>query len=271
LREAREAQALSVVEVASRLRLDARVVNAIETSSWKLLPAPAYVRGYIRAYAALLGVDAQPLIERYDAEAGEAPPLKAATSRPAVQARSTDRPVKLMTYAIIITLITLLGAWSYSEYRHALFLERLTLEQLRSMEGSRTAVPSLGYDYPIVIHPEQLPPVADAGDPEDGAAPLEASLPADDAAPAPADAQLELHLSDDAWIEIVDAEERRLVYRLGRAGEVVRASGVPPYRLTIGNAPAVSLLYEGEPLAVGEYDRHGIARITIDDQGVRQP
>jgi cytoskeleton protein RodZ len=58
LREARESQGLSVEEVATRLRLMQRQVEAIEADDFASLGQPVFARGFVRNYAKLL--DLQP-------------------------------------------------------------------------------------------------------------------------------------------------------------------------------------------------------------------
>ena len=54
LKLARERSGLSLQAVADALHLDPRLIEAIEREDETSLPAPAYVRGYIRAYAQLV-------------------------------------------------------------------------------------------------------------------------------------------------------------------------------------------------------------------------
>ncbi|WP_155646681.1 helix-turn-helix domain-containing protein, partial [Xanthomonas translucens] len=62
LREAREAAGLSIDDVGSRLRMPLHVIRALETEQWERLGAPVFVRGQLRSYARLLGVDLDPLL-----------------------------------------------------------------------------------------------------------------------------------------------------------------------------------------------------------------
>ena len=57
LRDARVEAGLSVPEVASRLRMQIRVVEALEAGNWARLGAPVFVRGQLKSYARLLNVD----------------------------------------------------------------------------------------------------------------------------------------------------------------------------------------------------------------------
>lgn len=58
----REAKGWSVNEVAGRLRMQVRQIEAIEAGRWGDLPGTAFVRAAIRSYARLLGRDPAPLL-----------------------------------------------------------------------------------------------------------------------------------------------------------------------------------------------------------------
>ena len=65
LRAAREAAGLTVAEVARRLKLTVRLVEAIEANDRRRFPPAVYLRGFVRNYARLLGLDAEPLLAAY--------------------------------------------------------------------------------------------------------------------------------------------------------------------------------------------------------------
>ncbi len=56
LREARERKGLSLSDVAGFLFIKKSTVDSIESGDWGILPHPVYVKGYIKSYAAYLGV-----------------------------------------------------------------------------------------------------------------------------------------------------------------------------------------------------------------------
>lgn len=70
LSAARRRQGKSLAEAEAATRIRARRLEAIEKSDWDALPNPAYVKGYIIGYAKYLGLDPQPLVSSYLAEAG---------------------------------------------------------------------------------------------------------------------------------------------------------------------------------------------------------
>ena len=114
LRRAREAANMSVDKVATALLLNAQIIEAIETDSFEHLPAPTFVRGYLRGYARVLGLPAGPVLEMYDRRGFEPPPL-APDVVESHQAHTSDVPVRLVTYAVAAVLAVLVGLWWNSQ------------------------------------------------------------------------------------------------------------------------------------------------------------
>ena len=69
LARAREAAGLPLDEVARRLRYAPRQLDALERGEWGRLPGGAAVRGMVRSYAKLLGLDDAALVARVAAGA----------------------------------------------------------------------------------------------------------------------------------------------------------------------------------------------------------
>jgi cytoskeleton protein RodZ len=57
LRQRREDKGLSTVDVSKTLCYRRSIIEAIESGNWNGLPHKVYVKGYVRKYASLLGVD----------------------------------------------------------------------------------------------------------------------------------------------------------------------------------------------------------------------
>ncbi len=63
LRSARIQRGLSIEQVAQDTRISARFIEALEDDAFDELPAPVYVRGFLRSYANYLKVDPTPLLD----------------------------------------------------------------------------------------------------------------------------------------------------------------------------------------------------------------
>lgn len=70
LRRERDAQGLSISEVAGTLNLRPAVIQSLEADRYDEIPVATYRRGYLRAYARLLGVDEGLIFDAYRARFG---------------------------------------------------------------------------------------------------------------------------------------------------------------------------------------------------------
>ncbi|MGP4842566.1 RodZ domain-containing protein [Marinobacter sp. 1Y8] len=68
LRKARETKGLSVAEVAEHQHLRPSIIDAIEEGRYAQIGSELFLKGYVRAYAEQLGLDASDLIARLDHE-----------------------------------------------------------------------------------------------------------------------------------------------------------------------------------------------------------
>ena len=66
LRQARESNGWSLAEVALKLNLTTTSLSNLEAGAFDKLPGHTFARGYIRAYAKLLGIDQAVLVQEFD-------------------------------------------------------------------------------------------------------------------------------------------------------------------------------------------------------------
>ena len=114
LRAARERTHYTVRDIAAQLRLATRVIEALEADRYNELPAPAFVRGYLRGYANLLQLPVKPIIEAYDRKNPVSQELlpdivSASTTYSHISESSNYR--LLYTVLIAVALIVGLGLW----------------------------------------------------------------------------------------------------------------------------------------------------------------
>ncbi len=68
LRTAREAQNLSIHEVAEATKIKSDHVRALEEGNYDFFAAPVYIRGFVRTYGKLLKLDERDLMRELDLE-----------------------------------------------------------------------------------------------------------------------------------------------------------------------------------------------------------
>jgi len=118
LREARLRQNLDFPELEERTKIRPKYLRALEDENFDILPAPTYVRGFLRSYAESLGLDGQPFVDEYNTRftVGEDDaPLRA--RRVPVQRRDRgpreSRMAAVALVAIAIATALVIAAWKF--------------------------------------------------------------------------------------------------------------------------------------------------------------
>lgn len=70
LRQAREAQKLTVEQVADLTKIRSDHIRALEEANYDVFSAPVYIRGFTRSYASILKLDVPRLMAELDKELG---------------------------------------------------------------------------------------------------------------------------------------------------------------------------------------------------------
>ena len=68
LRQAREAQNITVYQVAEATKIRTDHIRALDEGNYDMFSAPVYIRGFVRSYAAFIKLDVPPLIEMLNQE-----------------------------------------------------------------------------------------------------------------------------------------------------------------------------------------------------------
>jgi len=302
LREAREAKGLSQQEVASQLRLQLRLIEALEEDDEEALPPATFVYGYLRSYARLLEIPEESVVPPPSSE--PAPPL-ISTIASKGEATSRDWPARLVTYLVIAAIGVSVAMWWIAQ-RSDISLpvpgnepevvspgESVSLALPESQTSpSRDAESQINGDEPVEKSPTEGAPEegTDSVEPamteqSNNAVPEPAPAPAPALAQEPAPAQtsakvsssngvppltnttpqsnLELRYDTDSWTEVYDSAGRQLTYGLVKAGQVLELKGEAPFRVFLGYATGVKVYYNGELFDHTPFQRRDVARFRI--------
>ncbi len=70
LKATRKELGFTLEEVAEETKIAIYVLRAMEADRWDTLPAEVFIKGFLRSYAEVLGLDPQEVLERYCRESG---------------------------------------------------------------------------------------------------------------------------------------------------------------------------------------------------------
>lgn len=296
LNQARQVQGLSVQDVASKLRLSPKQIEAIEADDFAKLPESTIVRGFIRNYAKLLKINAEPLLDAYSVIVPTSVQYQL-TVKPTsnMQVTGGDKP-KPSSYILVgFVLLMALGAWLFyqnyvqkpSPIKPSATVEDMDLEPLPEAAlpaAERAAELQASTELTLPAPADVLPATpADANAPV-GAAPVnpapaiaaDAALAASPTVAVPTEtaalpeaatnglAKLEFNANQETWVSVIDAEGKTVYDKIIFAGSRESIEAKPPLNVTVGNAGATSLNMNGKPVDLAPHSRNNIARIKLE-------
>ena len=105
-------------ELEARTKIRPKYLRALEDERFDILPAPTYVKGFLRSYAEALGLDGQPFVDEYSSRfaIGEDEVVVRARRAPAPRRDRTVRESRMAVLALLgIAVLTALviAAWRF--------------------------------------------------------------------------------------------------------------------------------------------------------------
>lgn len=242
LKKARENAGLTIAQVADRLKILPRVLQAIEADDYKSLPEPVYVRGYLRLYAALVVLPADDIVARFDeyylADRGQQPsivsPTKLFTPLPVFVPRRLPVIKAKTMIGLLLTAVVLIGAVAVWQ-SHLVEKMGLWRQQLpNAVSVSTNATPSVN-----TIPLENTATTLQAVD------------------------SLALSFSADTQVIIHDASGTTLTSGLKKAGDTLTVTGQSPFAIELNPAAAVQFRFNNQPIDLKPYTVNGIVNFRL--------
>lgn len=273
LARAREAQDLSVADVARALRLGVKQVEALEASDYDNLPGRTFVRGFVRNYARLVNLDPDLLVAEYFPAQQEPQTLDIQAPSQHISFSEHHRKPWLKWLATSFAVVALVS-WGV-----LVWLGPESVKSVVTVKPVAPAAPAVTAEVPAPVeeNTSETGPLSQQS-PQPAPLPVQNAAPAPTAAPAQApattptqaptasvaQARVQLSFSGPAWVEVRDKNGKKLHSQNNPAGTQQTLEGEPPFSLVIGSAPNVKLTYKGQPVDLTAYTKADVARLTLE-------
>ncbi|WP_421189337.1 RodZ domain-containing protein [Aeromonas sanarellii] len=288
LRNAREQLGWTREQVASRIHLRLTLIAAIEADTYDKHTSHTFIRGYLRAYAKLVGIPEETILAAYD-KLGLTPPdnidMQSFSRRSRQQAN--DSRLKVVTWLVILVLIALSVAWWWqSTARRSAGDEALAATEMSGTDNTPSAAVPTAVEVAAPVLPatsdavSTAPAVSDAvatvavavaapsaAVSTDASAAVATASPAESATTEPAKApQLKMSFTADCWLDVKDANGKTLFSGLKKANDELVLEGPEPLKFIIGAPMAVNLEYQGKSFDMSRYNNGRTARFSLPQE-----
>lgn len=288
LAAARKQQKKTVDEIANELNLSVTQIKTIELDQTDGLPEPTYVRGYIRGYAKLLGLNPEDVLKSYlnpnwqnTSNLNDIPTGIGRSDRPSDPWLTPGKLILFILLAVFFGYFWFSGMLSWlieGSSRSNLGPNNATSQSSSVESNSNQAAVNLANQDQVRLVDSQsgvsdlsdaAPGTADAGQlVEVPAASSDNETRLVDSSGISANAtvannELVLTFTDTSWVDIRNAEDVRLAYRSFTEGEELRVSDTTVLNVFIGNAAVVSVQYNGQQFDLTPHQEGVYAKFSV--------
>lgn len=301
LRTQREARGVSIRDIADATKISQRYLEALETDRFDALPAEVFVRGFLREYGRIVGLDPDEVVNVYLLAVEEARP-EASEDEAAMAPANRRQRSSIIAYGVLVTVLLAVVLGAAAAVSYWLGRERTdspppspAATNVRDRQATAPSGPAR--DDPPGAATEAEPQATEPRVAEPSAAetppPAEPSLPPDRPAPTPAGPapqrptgepvpaaaaepplRVVLEFQQDCWVELV-VDGRRRESELKAGGETWAIEAQDSVVLTLGNAPAVRVEVDGRPVRLPTGGTRVVREFRIDrasaETGVAEP
>lgn len=276
LRAARERAGLSVIDVAQRLKFAARQIEALEADNIDALPGLTFVRGFVRSYAKMLGLDADHLVAALEGtvvrdigpNTVQLQSLTASAHKPFPMRQGNAGSAWPWVIGIVVAVVGI-GGYILYQWQAPLGLSQPAASSAPAASPNITPVANDAAASGAASSGAEVSAVS-PGAATAGANVALAATPSLSVAPsAPAKAEeagkgkIHLVFSEEAWTEVRGAGGQILYAKNNLAGSDVWLDGTPPFDFVIGNAKGVKLYYRGSEVDLTPYVKVTVARMQL--------
>lgn len=269
LRKTRLAKKQDLRDIASYLCIRYQFLQALEENRYKELPGEAYANGFVRSYAAYLGLDAADIISRYKREVAGLDKIERGRTNVDDDENENAAPAPKVLLASLAALLVVYGMWqAFSGEKEIAPVEPERIESVTVVEDSYPLPPETpaAAGSETVAEPEKtaaetvVPPVPPVKPEYAEPAESNAAVPARAEEKKPEEipairvygqknykSRLVLIAKEPVWVEVTRGENV-LFSRLMNAGDRYQVSSNKPEELFLktGNAGGLEVWCDGQ-------------------------
>jgi cytoskeleton protein RodZ len=256
LRRARSQQGLELAELAARIKINRKYLEAMEADNWKNLPGGFFYKSFVRQYAGALGLSAEEIEAALAGVPVEEAPLPAPPPRKEKSRLRDLRPMmggnswglSRMLPSLSFLLVVVVGCgvlytWWHRIENHA---QADAVSSVINVPPPKqnTAQATIAQPVSPPVSPQNQAPTTTAGQPPASAAESsQPNTPADDG-----DAvHLKLTATEDTWVRVT-ADGKTVFAGVIKGQETREVAGKENTRVRIGNAGGVQIEWNGRQI-----------------------
>lgn len=276
LKITRKSKGLKKRDLSRKLHIRESVIALIESGKLEEI-APIYRKGYVLRYVKELDLPVDEFADILNNYSNNPPDLQTVFPE-APKQNVADRWLKATTYVLGTAIVGTL-VWAFTHEATRLWQGEPAPNQDQASVSSLDTRPqndnthvsaSIASLELIRKSKPQESPAEEAWAALSHSEPQEEVAVEESTSLLPGQQLLSLSASADSWVEITDATGAQLEMDLIRGGSNKQYNGQPPFRVRLGRASAVELIFADQVVDLGPYTRGNLASFTIDSETIAE-
>ena len=282
----REKRKITLEQISASTKIGTRMLQALEGDKFSLLPGGIFNKGFIRAYAHVVGLDEDQAVADYLQASGEASPAGPETmarenaressvreteeriSRLEAISDSPSRPLPWGLFAVILLLIALaLSLWSHRRREQERLATQPAVSSQRNVTSPTSGSASALQPSPVSAPMNSAAVAAGASSEKNSGNPGQNSRPGGEAAvPSSGEFSVVIQARGESWISVI-VDGKPIPSELLEPGNERTIRGRKQVVVKAGNVGALDFRLEGKKLDVGG-DFGEVKTVTIGRAGL---
>ena len=273
LREVRQQRGLHIAALAAMLKVPQAKLEALEANRFEDLPDITFARALAKAMCRVLKVDASPVMDLLPTGGAHSLDVSRGINQAYRERGGRDegvsmawlrQPIVWLAGLLLLAIAAVLwvpSSWFTRTAEPGAAVTAATPDPALVAESAAASAPVL------IDAPEANAAVAASAALPAPAPVIAAAVPVPTVAVAPVppgSAALALKVTADSWVEIVDSRGQVLLSRLLKVGDAPQLSGVPPFKVKVGNVSATELSLRGSKVDLAAQSKDNVARIELN-------
>ncbi|MEO0442677.1 MAG: RodZ domain-containing protein [Pseudomonadota bacterium] len=283
LKKQRQTLGKSEREAADALKISVHRLKAIEADDFSDFPSETYVRGHLKNYGRVLGLDEATIIQAYNAIAPQQATQEEIVGNPDTDVSATNSHKQWWLVYVVLVVFVLLWVLSYwilgTPNDDTAFPESLVNDE------------AVVDNFQVLVEPQKQQPLAQEKRSAAGAGAEQLSVVASKivaskitaaelvgaiqaeqeqqlaqatvSEPESESDSLTFGFDNDCWLKVTDANGDVIYSGLQRSGSQLTLRGRAPFRLIIGNVEGTSLVYNGTPVQLSAENGRRSVRLQV--------
>lgn len=268
LREVRQQRGLHIAALAAMLKVPQAKLEALEANRFDDLPDITFARALAKAMCRVLKVDAAPVMDMLPRGGAHSLDVSRGINQSYRERGGRDegmsmawlrRPMVWLAALLLLAAAAVYwvpSAWLSHTDEPSAVVTVAVPDAVVAPESTAASAPVLVEAPEVAVTVASAPPLV---------AVTPGSVPMSVTTPVPAGtAAITLKVSADSWVEIIDARGQVLLSRLLKPGETPELTGLPPFKVKVGNVIATELRLRGNKVDLAALSKDNIARIELN-------